>query len=180
MDLIGLFESLWAFASGNWPLLLGVVLSLYIVGSLLCLADLFTKAGQAEWKAWVPGLRAYTYWKIAWDGRRYLDVLNFILALAVFSVFISFLQQTGRYVLMAVGAALGVYLICLRVQLCLHAARRFGKNTAFGVIALFLLKPVGLMILSLGRADYDPARDTPKARLSGPAAKSAIERSEIG
>ena len=159
MDIIGTLENAWTWLAENWRIIAAVALPLYFFGSGFCLAGIFEKAGVKPAKALIPFRRVYLYWAIAWDGRRYLDILGFVAALAVFSVFITFLRDTGHYVLIAVYACLGVYLLYMRLRVSLFMAARFGRSALFGVVGLFLFKPVGMMILSLGSAEMKTQKE---------------------
>ena len=158
MDIIGFLEQLWAWVCGHWGLIVGAGVPLYLAGSF-ALARIFARAGEKPGQALIPFRRVAVYWRIAWDEQRYLDTLAFVAALAVFSIFITFLRETGRYVLIAVGAVLGVYLLVMRLRVSLRMAERFGKSRAFAVLWLFLLKPVGIGILALGSKAKESVRE---------------------
>ncbi len=92
--------------------------------SLVCCWVLFSKAGEAGWKAIIPIYNAYIEFKIVYgNGWKFLlllvPILNIILAFGF----------------------------------CIRLAHAFGKSTAFGV-GLIFLGPIFMIILAFGDATY--------------------------
>lgn len=113
-------------------LLIGLVVYVYAV---ICMWRIFTKAGQPGWKAIIPGYNSWVYAEIAgrpgWWG---------IVSFGGGIPFIGFIFAIAGLV--------------LYVLIALDLAKRFGKDSVFGVVGLVIFSLVGIGILAFGSAKY--------------------------
>ncbi len=110
-----------------------VSLLIWIVAAVVLLAAywrIFTKAGQPGWGVLIPIYNAYLILKIA--GR------------------------PGWWLLLMLIPLVNIIVWAI---VCIDVAKAFGKDTIFGLVLLFLLCPIGVLILGFGSAAYQgPAR----------------------
>lgn len=86
---------------------------------------LFEKAGEAGWKVLIPFYNTYTFFRIA--GR---NGWGFLLLLIPFVSFVVW------------------------IVVSIDMAKHFGKGTAYGIFAIWLLPFIGALDLGLGDATY--------------------------
>jgi len=102
-----------------------VIISGVGIISIVAMWKIFEKAGEAGWKALIPFYREYIMYEITLD--------NGILFLL--------------YLVPCVN-------IVFHIKMCLALAKRFGKETGYG-IGLILLNPIFSLMLAFGDAKYD-------------------------
>ena len=110
---------------------------------------IFTKAGEAGWKSIIPIYGDYISYKIAW--RPSFFWINFILGVAVSGM--NNYTDTPSSLYTAILVVLYILLIIIDFIYSLKLAKAFGKGTGFA-IGLFFLKPIFLLILGFGSAEY--------------------------
>lgn len=115
-----------------------VILAIAVV-AIVALWKVFTKAGKPGWAAIVPFYNLYVMLQIV--GRPAWWLLLF---------FIPFVN------------------LVISVVLSLDIAKAFGRSPMFGILANFLLSPVGYLIIGFGSSSYVGPVATP----GGPAAPS--------
>jgi hypothetical protein len=137
-------------------------LLVYVIKSLL-LGQVFHKAGEKSWKAWVPFLNWWTYFKIA--GCRGSIAFVLVAALAVLAV--------GRWagasniqnlLYFAAAATFGVFLVYV-VAAALHIQAKLHKPKLF-ILLLFvnLVAPLWLWILALDRSKWQVKKPRSKKK----------------
>src|SRR5690349_19371159 len=100
------------------------VLAIWIL-SIVALWKIFEKADEPGWKAIVPLYNTYTLCRVA--GRNGWWILGFMVP----------------FVNIIVGLVIAIDL-----------AKHFGKDTVFGVVALWLFSLIGLFLIGFGDAKY--------------------------
>ena len=132
---------------------MGVVGTLMAVGaavwffvSAIGYFKMFKKAGQRGWFAFIPLLRDFAMFKIAWTVKAF--IINTVL-LAVFQ----FCGESESILLGLVATIAGIALIVVQVKLLLRVAKSFGKGAGWAAL-LFFLPFVATLILGFGSAEY--------------------------
>lgn len=110
-----------------------VIVSVLVTAALAVIAvaamwRTFVKAGQPGWAALVPIYNIYVMTQIA--GRPGWWTLLYFVPLA--NIVVSLLVSVDT-------------------------AKRFGKSEVFGIVALWLFNPIGMLILGFGDAKYAPS-----------------------
>lgn len=128
-------------------LLIGAVLGLisYLLSSFARM-KLFTKAGEAGWKGWIPFYGEYVLYEISWAGKYYWIFLALTALQFVLSMNSNTIMALLSFMAVTVAAA-------LRFIQSIRLAKAFGKGVGTS-IGLFFLPPVFLLILGLGNAPY--------------------------
>jgi len=114
------------------------ILLLLAVFYIICLWKVFIKAGKPGWAAIVPVYNGWVYFEIS--GKPGWWVLF---------GFLGFIPVVGY-----------VVVLVLSLIASMELAKRFGKDTVFGVVLLWLFGFIGLPILAFGDAAYST---TPKS-----------------
>ena len=181
-DYVGIVAGISAFSS-----MIGVAACVcIIIGLWKC----FVKAGKPGWHALVPFLNIYTLFEVAWTKKTGIAVIvveasgiflylvgGIMVGVSAyahgFSPFmdwdrldyanlpVTFVIGTIIYTFAAITVAVGAILTCVCF---VKLGQSFGKRGGFNV-GLFLVAPVFLMILGLGRDQYI---GTPYRRATGP------------
>ena len=131
----------------------GVVGTLMAVGaavwffvSAIGYFKMFKKAGQRGWFAFVPLLREYAMFKMAWTVKAFIISTAF---LAVFQI----CGESENILVSLVAVVLGIAWIVMQVKLLLRVAKAFGKGTGWALL-LFFVPFVASLILGFGSAEY--------------------------
>lgn len=138
----------------------GVVGTLMAVGaavwffvSAIGYFKMFKKAGQRGWFAFVPLLREYAMFKMAWTVKAFIISTAF---LAVFQI----CGESENILVSLVAVVLGIAWIVMQVKLLLRVAKAFGKGKGWAAL-LFFLPFVATLILGFGNAEYLGNFETP-------------------
>ena len=138
----------------------GVVGTLMAVGaavwffvSAIGYFKMFKKAGQCGWFAFVPLLREYAMFKMAWTVKAFIISTAF---LAVFQI----CGESENILVSLVALVLGIAWIVMQVKLLLRVAKAFGKGKGWAAL-LFFLPFVATLILGFGNAEYLGNFETP-------------------
>ena len=133
--------------------LIGVVSTLMVIGaaawfviSAIGYFKMFKKAGQRGWFAFIPLLRDFAMFKMAWTGKAF--VINTVL-LAVFRL----CGESESFLAGLAAAIAGIAMIVMQVKLLLRVAKSFGKGTGWALL-LFFVPFVATLILGFGKAEY--------------------------
>lgn len=110
----------------SWNSITLVIMLIVTVPCVIGMWQVFTKAGRPGWTALIPIYNLYGYLKVA--------------------------GKSGWLILLYLVPVVN-FIVDLFVSLGL--ARRFGRSTLFGVVAIWLVRPVGLLILGFGNAEYE-------------------------
>ena len=147
--LVGMDPAEVALGAG----LIGVIATLMFIGgavwffvSAIGYFKMFKKAGQRGWFAFIPFLREYALFKMAWT------VKAFIISTALLAV-VQLCGESESILLGLVVAVLGIAWIVMQVKLQMRVAKSFGKGKLWG-LGLFLVPFVTSLILGFGSAEY--------------------------
>ena len=147
--LVGMDPAEVALGAG----LIGVIATLMFIGgavwffvSAIGYFKMFKKAGQRGWFAFIPLLREYALFKMAWT------VKAFIISTALLAV-VQLCGESESILLGLVVAVLGIVWIVMQVKLQMRVAKSFGKGKLWG-LGLFLVPFVTSLILGFGSAEY--------------------------
>lgn len=111
--------------------------------------NIFTKAGEAEWKSLIPIYGDYVSYKIAWQTSYFW--LNFILGILL--SYVSNANLNESMFLSLIVILLKIALTVINIMYCVKLARAFGRGIGFA-IGLILLQPIFLLILGFGSDQY--------------------------
>ena len=142
--------------------LIGVVGTLMAIGaavwffvSAIGYFKMFKKAGQRGWFAFIPLLRDFAMFNMAWT------VKAFIINTVLFAVF-QLCGASESILIGLVAAIAGIALIVMQVKLLLRVAKSFGKGTVWAAL-LFFVPFIATLILGFGSAEYLGNPETQKA-----------------
>ena len=120
--------------------------------TVVALWRIFTKAGQAGWKALIPIYNLHIFAGICWKASYFWYSL---LASCVLAGVGSAVGGTFGSLLSLIGSIVS---LLYTVYSMIHLSRRFGKSGGF-TVCLVLFNTICLMILGFGSADYSLLRD---------------------
>ena len=133
--------------------LIGVVSTLMVIGaaawfviSAIGYFKMFKKAGQRGWFAFIPLLRDFAMFNMAWT------VKAFIINTVLFAVF-QLCGASESILIGLVAAIAGIALIVMQVKLLLRVAKSFGKGGGWAAL-LFFIPFIATLILGFGSAEY--------------------------
>ena len=133
--------------------LLGVLGTLVAVGgavwffvSAIGYFKMFQKAGQRSWFAFIPLLREYGLFKMAWSVKAFVISIVMLAALQISGM------QEGL-ILGLLGAVCGIVWIVMQVKLVIRLAKAFGKDGVWALL-LFVVPFIATLILGFGSAQY--------------------------
>ena len=131
----------------------GVVGTLMAVGAVVWFFvsaigyfKMFKKAGQRGWFAFIPLLRDFAMFKMAWTVKAF--IVNTVL-LAV----LQFGGESENILVSLVAAIAGIALIVVQVKLMLRMAKSFGKGAGWAAL-LFFCPFIASLVLGFGSAEY--------------------------
>lgn len=136
-----------AFLAGTMTIIIMIML-VWLVLQVIASWMIFTKAGEAGWKALIPIYSSYLVYKIAWNTAWFWLVL-------VSGIVSSFLRtQSDNGPLMILGQGL---IIATTVIGCINyykLSKSFGHGIGF-TLGLIFLNPIFLLILGLDSSSYE-------------------------
>ena len=109
-------------------------------------SKMYSKAGEAGWKAFIPVYNTYTNYKISWNGK-------FFFLFAALYILLSLFNSSAVVALQLAAAAASIALIVVMVKQNIKMAKLFGKGNGTG-IALMFFPGITSLILGLGKAEY--------------------------
>lgn len=116
---------------------------------------MFVKGGQPGWKSIIPLYDTYIAYKITWKTAFFW--LTVIIA-AVVSLSGQYSVDKNIWFWVWVNTLAGIGLLVLDAMTCYKMAKAYGKGTGTA-IGLFFLKPIFVIILGFGSAEYKGAQD---------------------
>lgn len=154
------FNELNAALSGMDPaeLALGagfaaIIVTLMAVGGLVWFFlsaigyfKMFQKAGQRSWFAFIPLLREYALFKMAWTVKAFVISIVMLVALQISGM------QEGL-ILSLLGTVCGIVWIVMQIKLVIRVAKSFGKDGVWALL-LFVVPFITTLILGFGSAQY--------------------------
>ena len=107
---------------------------------------MYSKAGVAPWKAFIPVYNTYNNYKLSWN--REMFTLSVVLYIVLNS-----LGGAETLIPQLAAAATGITLIVVTVKQNIKMAKLFGKGAGTG-IALIFFPGITSLILGLGKAEF--------------------------
>ena len=111
--------------NGPFAITINIISFIIAIATIIGWWKLFVKAGEPGWKAIVPFLNIYTYFRIT--GRNGWTLL------------LMFIPIVNLY---------------FWIRAAIEMAHRFGKSTLYGVLALWLIPAIGAIDIGFGEAKY--------------------------
>lgn len=132
-----------------------VILLAYVVNSLL-LGRVFKKAGFSYWRAWVPVVRDWTFFKAgAYKGTNIFWGIGAVCAYIAMTLFASVNQMTLAYVASGICIGLGIVYIIFYIAAVISVQKKLGKPLPFVILYFInLVAPLWLWILALDNSKY--------------------------
>ncbi|MBR4711709.1 MAG: hypothetical protein IKP10_06710, partial [Clostridia bacterium] len=132
------------------PLIAGLLVgAAFLTVTIIALIRLYKKAGQHPWAVFVPIYGEYVKYEIGDCGVLFIAGL---IACVALSFPAAFFAASKPLIAVIIGGAAAVFGLVLNILWGIRTAKRFEKSTAFGVLLLGLLQPIGIWILGFGRA----------------------------
>ena len=154
-----------ALAAGSIMALLGAFFAVFIVAvivwyvlQVIAYWRIFTKAGEAGWKALIPIYNTYIQYKISWSGWMFLVLIALSAAQGVMA---KLSQDGGSAVFTILAGVLALAMLVFYFLTSFKLSEAFGHGLGFA-IGLFLLQPVFVLILGLGYSVYIGPNGLPK------------------
>lgn len=169
MDMKELSEALSGMDPAELALgagFVGVIGTLMAIGALVWFFlsaigyyKMFQKAGQRGWFAFIPLLREYGLFRMAWTLKAFI----------ISTVLLAVVQLGGDSESVIAGlvvAVVGIAWIVMQVKLVVRVAKAFGKGKGWAVL-LFFVPFVATLILGFGSAEYvgNPEEKTETAQI---------------
>jgi len=133
-----------------------VVLLVYIVHSLL-LGRVFKKAKMGYWRAWVPIVRDWTFFKAG--GYSGMHIFWGVCAVAIYVVsalFISAGLDTVFFIASGISLGLGIVYCIFYIAAIISLQKKLGKPLPFVILYFInLVAPLWLWILALDNSKYN-------------------------
>ena len=107
---------------------------------------MFQKAGQRSWFAFIPLLREYALFKMAWTVKAFVISIVMLVALQISGM------QEGL-LLSLLGTVCGIVWIVMQIKLVIRVAKSFGKDGVWALL-LFVVPFITTLILGFGSAQY--------------------------
>ena len=133
--------------------LVGVIATLVVIGGIVWFFlsavgyfKMFKKAGQRGWFAFVPVLRDYALFKMAWTLKAFVVCVVLLGAFQITS------EMEGTLVGL-VAAVCGIAWLVVHIKLLNRVAKSFGKGTVWVLLLLFV-PFIATLILGFGSAEY--------------------------
>ncbi|NLD20282.1 MAG: hypothetical protein GX663_08590 [Clostridiales bacterium] len=149
------YNELANYDSSNNPV--SMVLSLTIVVlSVIAYWRLFTKAGEAGWKAIIPVYNSYMLFKLAWKVKWFvISLIGSVVCVILMSVsFVFIFMDPGTgLVLFIISLLLLIFLIAIGIAFCFKLSAAYGHGIGYGFGLLFL-SVIFLFILAFGSSQY--------------------------
>ena len=112
----------------------------------------FTKAGEAGWKAIIPVYNEYVMYKISWQTMYFWIVFGLLILYSIFSGIAASAQNVSTF--MYILAFIAAVAACVIEIIQLHKlSKAFGHGAGF-TVGLVLLNPIFMLILGFGSSEY--------------------------
>ena len=109
-------------------------------------SKMYSKAGDAGWKAFIPIYNTYNNYKLSWNGK-------FFFLYAVLFILFNAISGGTAIAMQLAAAAAGVALVVVDVKQHVKMAKLYGKGAGVGV-ALIFFPGITSMVLGLGKAEF--------------------------
>lgn len=119
---------------------------LWIIG-IIAYWKLFTKAGEAGWKAIIPVYSEFKLYDLTWKGY----MLWILVALAVVSALL--LTLTSNMFLAVIGVILNIIGMIISIIAKVKLSKAYGHGVGFAIGLIFFF-PIFILILGFGKSEY--------------------------
>lgn len=124
---------------------------------------IFSKAGEAGWKAIIPIYNSYIVFKIAWRPLMFgISIALSVLYVILFTIGFIFEYSTGGSMLLAVLPILLIVIAVINIMLLHKLSKAFGHGVGF-TLGLIFLNIIFLFILAFGSSQYVRYNENPEA-----------------
>lgn len=142
------YEAIFLAACLAGVLIAGIV---YCVLTFMGYWKMFKKAGEPGWKSIVPIYDTYTAYKMTWKTSYFWIIFLVGVISSITSYYAGLTTVKGMWYWL--GFVVSVVLIVLHWMTASRMSKAFGKG--FGItLGLFLFKPIFVIILGFGSAEY--------------------------
>lgn len=131
---------------GTMVLVAGLVYLLIKVLAAVGTWKMFSKAGVAGWKAFIPVYSRYVRYNLFWDKKFF-----WVFAIAYIVMTALGANAEGIMALVVMIAAIAVMVVSIKVEF--KCARCFGKGAGMGIL-LLVMPWLANIILGFGKAEY--------------------------
>ncbi|WP_243129375.1 DUF5684 domain-containing protein [Eubacterium maltosivorans] len=107
---------------------------------------MFEKTGEPGWKSFIPFYNEYTVYKFSWN-----TMLFWVNLICV--VLSRWLGGSDMGILTLIAGVMSLVSVVLYIGISYKLAQSFGQGVGF-TIGLMILRPVFILILGFGSADY--------------------------
>lgn len=121
----------------------------YVIGFILSAIGswkVFTKCGEAGWKAFIPFYNKFVRFNLYWDKK-------FFWVYLVTHIVTTTAAANASGILGLIIAALAITGLVVTVKMEMKCARCFGKGTGMGIL-LIIMPWLANLILGFGKAEY--------------------------
>lgn len=127
-----------------------------VVLAVIALWKIFTKAGEAGWKAIIPVYNLYILYKISWNVKMFfvniaLIVVTIILYCMTIVRTTAFFGPPPMLLILTLAAYIATYV--MMIMMYHHLSKAFGHGAGF-TVGLVLLNIVFIMILAFSPSEY--------------------------
>ena len=107
---------------------------------------IFTKAGEAGWKAIIPAYNTYVLYKLTWKTSMFwaMLILAFIAGIA---------NGIGGILCAVIYGIFMLVVVVISITQLHMLSKAFGHGVGF-TIGLFILSPIFILILAFGKSQY--------------------------
>lgn len=127
-----------------------VIAIVWYVLQAIGLWKMFTKAGEAGWKAIVPFYNIYILFKLTWQANMFWVLILCALGGALL---FSLAMWNGLIMLAYISYALTFVAGLIKAVLCYNISLAYGHGLGY-FIGLYLIDPIFIMILGFGKSQY--------------------------
>ena len=135
---------------GSFAVVMFIFCSIAIILSIIAMWKIFTKAGEAGWKALIPIYNVYILYKISNLSFLYWFIIPSIIC-SVLSVVMQNVSNDGLNLVLSISMC--VVSIVANIKISVALARAFGKGNGFAA-GLFFFTNIFELILGFGSAKY--------------------------
>lgn len=144
----------------SWGVVIGyaalAALLVYVVNSLL-LGRIFKKAKFGYWRAWVPVVRDWTFFKAgAYKGTNIFWYIGAIVAYIVSACLFAAEQNTLAYIASGISVGLSIVYVIFHIAAVVSLQKKLGKPGVFVLLYFInLIAPLWMWILALDYSKYN-------------------------
>lgn len=140
----------YSFDGPSWLLTVAAAIAVYLMQAVAYWC-IFKKAGEKKGRAFVPGLNAYTQFKLSWSKAAFWIFLALCIVEGVFSWAnpVSTLVPNSYYVFLASSAAVMV----MHIISCFKLSKSFGHGFGWA-LGLMLFPQIFMLTIGLGGSEY--------------------------